>query len=65
LASIGYTYTDNDGNVLEGSELVAKFYEELQKQIDDYDALRDTVNETETALLELEAQINEIEQEIR
>lgn len=65
LEKLGYTYTDNDGKELEEGELVAKFYEELQKQIDDYDALRDTVTETEGALEELETSINEIDQEIR
>lgn len=65
LEKLGYTYTDNDGKELEEGELVAKFYEELQKQIDDYDALRDTVAETEGALEELETSINEIDQEIR
>jgi hypothetical protein len=29
LKSIGYSYTDADGNVLEGTELVTKFFEEL------------------------------------
>lgn len=65
LAKLGYSYTDNDGNNLEGEELVAKFFEELQKQIDDYDALADTVAEAEKALADLESEIVEIEKEIR
>lgn len=65
LAKLGYSYTDNDGNTLEGEELVAKFFEELQKQIDDYDALADTVAEAEKALADLESEIVEIEKEIR
>ena len=60
LESIGYSYTDVDGNVLEGTELVAKFYEELQEQIDTYDALYDTVNETEGKLEELATSIEEV-----
>ena len=65
VQSLGWSYTTTDGEELEEAELVAKFYEELQKQIDDYDALADTVNETESALEDLEGQINEIEKEIR
>ena len=65
LAKLGYSYTDNDGNKLEGEELVAKFFEELQKQIDDYDALADAVAEAEEAMADLEAEIAEIEKEIR
>ena len=44
LKSIGYTYKDNDGKELKDTELVTKFFEELQKQIDEYDALYDTVH---------------------
>lgn len=65
VQSLGWSYTTTDGEELEEAQLVAKFYEELQKQIDDYDALADTVNETESALEDLEGQINEIEKEIR
>lgn len=65
VQSLGWSYTNTDGEELEDAELVAKFYEELQKQIDDYDALRDTVQETEGTLADLEEQINEIEKEIR
>lgn len=65
VQSLGWSYTNTDGEELEDAELVAKFYEELQKQIDDYDALRDTVQETEATLADLEEQINEIEKEIR
>ena len=65
VQSLGWSYTNTDGEELENEELVAKFYEELQKQIDDYDALRDTVQETEGTLADLEEQINEIEKEIR
>ena len=65
VQSLGWSYTNTDGEELEDSELVAKFYEELQKQIDDYDALRDTVQETEGTLEELESEINDINKEIR
>jgi hypothetical protein len=44
LKSIGYSYTDNDGNKLEGTELVEKFFEEMQAQISQYDSLYDTVH---------------------
>ena len=63
--TLGWSYTNTDGEELEDEELVAKFFEELQKQIDDYDALHDTVAETTQTLEELETEINEIEKEIR
>ena len=64
MDSIGYSYTDTDGNKLEGTELVTKFFEELQKQIDEYDALYDTVHETKQTIEELKSSIEEINQEI-
>ena len=65
IKGLGYSYTDNDGNVLDGEDLVAKFYEEAQEQIDKYDELRDTVEETDETLSKLQSSINEIEEEIR
>lgn len=65
IKGLGYSYTDNDGNVLDGEDLVAKFYEEAQDQIDKYDELRDTVEETDETLSKLQSSINEIEEEIR
>lgn len=65
IKGLGYSYTDNDGNVLDGEDLVAKFYEEAQAQIDKYDELRDTVEETDETLSKLQSSINEIEEEIR
>ena len=65
LKSINYSYTDNDGNVLEGEELVEKFFEELQNQIDQYDALYDTVHNTEGILEELQTSIEDINEEIK
>lgn len=65
LQSIGYTYTDQDGKQLEGEELITKFFEELQQQIDEYDTLYNTVHETLGALEELETQINEINEEVK
>ena len=65
LESINYSYTDNDGNVLEGEELVEKFFEELQNQIDQYDALYDTVHDTEGILEELQTSIEDINEEIK
>ena len=64
LNKIGYKYTTTDGKELEGSELVAKFFEELQKQIDEYDALYDTVHETNETIEGLKTSIEEINQEI-
>lgn len=64
IKGLGYSYTDNDGNVLDGEDLVAKFYEEAQDQIDKYDELRDTVEETDETLSKLQSSINEIEEEI-
>ena len=65
LKRIGYSYTDNDGNKLEGSDLVEQFFQELQDQIDQYDSLYDTVNETHQKLEELETTISEINDEIK
>lgn len=65
LKKIGYSYTDPDGKKLKDTELVQKFYEELQKQIDEYDALYDTVHETEETLESLETEVNKINEEIR
>lgn len=65
IKGLGYSYTDNDGNALDGEDLVAKFYEEAQAQIDKYDELRDTVEETDETLSKLQSSINEIEEEIR
>lgn len=62
--TLGYSYTDQDGNVLDGEDLITKFFEELQGQIDSYDALFDTVNSTEEKLQEIQSTINEIDQEI-
>ena len=64
LESIGYSYTTADGKKLEGSELVEKFFEELQAQIDNYDALYDTVNETESVIEGLKTAIEDINREI-
>lgn len=64
MSSIGYSYTDTDGNKLEGTELVTKFFEELQKQIDEYDALYDTVHETKQTIEELKSSIEKINEEI-
>ena len=64
MSSIGYSYTDTDGNKLEGTKLVTKFFEELQKQIDEYDALYDTVHETKQTIEELKSSIEEINEEI-
>ena len=65
LKKLGYSYTDNDGKVLEGSELVEQFFEELQKQIEQYDALYDTVHGTEETLEKLKAEIEQINEEIK
>ena len=65
LKKIGYSYTDNDGNKLEGSELVEKFFEEMQAQIEQYDALYDTVNDAESTLEELQTSINDINDQIK
>lgn len=65
LNKLGYSYTDNDGNVLEGEELVQQFFDDLQSEIDKYDDLYDTVHETEETLEELESDVSEINDEIR
>ena len=65
IKSLGYSYITNDGEQLDGEDLISQFFEEAQAQIDKYDELRDTVEETDEALSKLESSINEIEQEIR
>ena len=65
IKNLGYSYVTNDGEQLDGEDLISKFFEEAQAQIDKYDELRDTVEETDEALSKLESSINEIEQEIR
>lgn len=65
IKNLGYSYVTNDGEQLNGEDLISKFFEEAQAQIDKYDELRDTVESTDEALSKLESSINEIEQEIR
>ena len=64
LKSIGYTYTDNDGKELKDTELVTKFFEELQKQIDEYDALYDTVHATKQTVEKLKSDVEKINEEV-
>lgn len=65
LKRIGYSYTNNDGKKLEGQELVEQFFQELQDQIDQYDALYDTVHETEGTLENLRSEIKDINEQIK
>ena len=65
ITDLGYSYTDQNGKQLTGSDLVAKFFEELQLQIDQYDALYDAVHESSEALANLQNNINKINEEIR
>lgn len=65
IKNLGYSYVTNDGEQLDGEDLISKFFEEAQAQIDKYDELRDTVESTDEALSKLESSINEIKQEIR
>ena len=60
LNNLGYTAVDQDGEKLEGQ----KFFEELQLQIDEYDALYDTVHETEETLEDLQHKVQEINDQI-
>ena len=64
VKSLGYTAKDEEGKALEGEKLVARFYEELQDQIDQYDELYDTVHATSAELEELTSQIEEANKEI-
>lgn len=65
LKKIGYSAKDADGKKLEGEDLVKQFFQEIQDQIDQYDSLYDTVNETTGALEELTTGIAEINDEIK
>ena len=64
----GYKAYDNTGKDvtkdLSDEELVQHFFDDLQGQIDAYDALYDTVHATEQAMAELKTQIAEIDAEI-
>ena len=57
IKNLGYSYVTNDGEQLDGEDLISKFFEEAQAQIDKYDELRDTVEETDEALSKLESSI--------
>ena len=72
----GFTWQapqDENGNVTgdytkkywTDEEYAQEFFSALQEPIDDYDALRDTVQETETKFEELRAEIEKINDEIR
>ena len=65
LKSIGYSYTNNDGEKLEGQELVEQFFQELQDQIDQYDSLYDTVHGTQETLEDLQKDIQAINDQIK
>lgn len=64
LKDLGYTARNQDGEELKDSELIQKFYEELQLQIDEYDQLYDTIHETSETLEKLQTEIEEINNEI-
>ena len=64
VKKLGYSYTDEDGKKLKDSELVSKFFEELQDQIDQYDELYDTVNGTKETIEGLTSDIQAINDEI-
>ncbi len=63
--TLGYSYTNADGEELEGEDLVKQFFQEFQDQIDSYDSLYDTVHQTEEKLQELAASMEAINQEIK
>ena len=65
VKSLGYSYTTTDGKALKDSELVDKFFEELQHQIDSYDGLYDEVNKTTATMEQLETSIEDVNVEIR
>lgn len=65
LKSVNYSFTDQDGKELEGSELAEKFLEQLQAQIDQYDELYDTVHSTEETIEGINSNIKEINEEIK
>lgn len=64
LKELGYTARNQDGEELKDSELIQKFYEELQFQIDEYDSLYDTIHETSETLEKLQTDIEGINKEI-
>lgn len=64
LNKIGYSYTTQDGDKLEGAELVQQFFTDLQNEIDKYDELYDTVHETNATLEKLESDVTEINDEV-
>lgn len=63
--TLGYSYTNADGEELEGEDLVKQFFQEFQDQIDSYDSLYDTVHQTEEKLQQLATNIEKINQEIK
>ena len=64
VTDLGYSYTDVEGKKYKDSELVGKFFEELQDQIDQYHELYDTVNGTKETVEGLITSIEDINEEI-
>ena len=64
VKSLGYSATDEEGEALEGADLVQQFFEDFQAQIDEYDGLYDTVHQTEEEIQSLISEAAEIEKEI-
>jgi hypothetical protein len=64
IKSLGYSYTDADGKKLKGKKLIEQFFKELQDQINQYDELYDTVNESKQTIEELITKVEEINEEI-
>lgn len=56
---------DQDGNLLEGEDLVQAFFDYFDTAINEYDGLQDTVNESTTKLEDIKANVTDINNEIR
>lgn len=56
---------DQDGNLLEGDDLVQAFYDYINSAIDEYDGLKDSVDSTTSELDDIESDLLDIEDTIR
>lgn len=65
IEKLGYSYTDADGNKLEGKDLVEQFLKDIDDQMKNYESLYDTVQQAETKLEQIKTNIEEVERQVR
>lgn len=65
IEKLGYSYTDADGNKLEGKDLVDQFLKDIDAQMKNYESLYDTVKQAETKIEQIKTNIEEVERQIK